>query len=247
MNTGAAMRPRSALSVCGALLSVALLGLFATPSVAQSDDFVLSTTQPGGPGFAPAFVGNGYLAGRQPAEGQGFAEVALPGRTAPLPTQSQVEGFYAQVPPPDTGTIERRAALPAWSTLRYDDGSGPYALDRGTVANYSQALDLKTGTLTPSLDWPSPASRTVHLRYDVTPDRARRHAAIERLRFTPQFSGKVSVTDLLDGTAAEFTDPAGTGHSGDTQWVDLNAQGLDVHATVASVLSSGNAPVKPVA
>ncbi|MDQ1618462.1 MAG: hypothetical protein QOE19_1031, partial [Actinomycetota bacterium] len=31
--------------------------------------FVLSTTQPGGKGFAPAFVGNGYLAGRQPADG----------------------------------------------------------------------------------------------------------------------------------------------------------------------------------
>jgi hypothetical protein len=30
------------------------------------------------------FVGNGYLAGRQPFEGQGFAEVQLPGRTEPL-------------------------------------------------------------------------------------------------------------------------------------------------------------------
>src|SRR3954469_25504529 len=216
------MRPRS-LSVCGVLLGAAVLGLSATPSLAESDDgFVLSTNQPGGPGFAPAFVGNGYLAGRQPAEGQGFAEVALPGRTAPLPTQSQVEGFYAQVTAPDTGTIERRAALPAWSTLRYDDGSGPYSLDRGTVANYAQGLDLKTGTLTTSLDWTSPAGRAVHLRYDVTPDRARRHAATERLRLTPQFGGKVTVTDVLDGTAAEFTEAVGSGHSDSTQWVDLN-------------------------
>ena len=29
--------------------------------------FRLTTTRPGGPGFAPAFVGNGYLAGRSPA------------------------------------------------------------------------------------------------------------------------------------------------------------------------------------
>jgi trehalose/maltose hydrolase-like predicted phosphorylase len=238
------MSTRPVLFVCGILLSAALLG---APALAQADDgFVLSTTQPGGPGFAPAFVGNGYLAGRQPAEGQGFAEVALPGRTDPLPTQSQVQGFYAEVTSPDTGTIERRAALPAWSTLRYDDGSGPYSLDRGKVANYLQELDLKAGTLTTSLDWTSPAGRTVHLRYDVTPDRARRHAATERLRFTPQVSGKVTVTDLLDGTAAEFTEPAGTGHSGSLQWVDLKAQGLDVHATVASMLRSGNAPVKPV-
>src|SRR3954471_15828335 len=231
-----AMRPRLLLLVCGVLLSAAL----ATP--AYGDDFVLSTNQPGGPGFAPAFVGNGYLAGRQPAEGQGFAEVALPGRPDPLPTQSQVQGFYAQVTQPDTGTIERRAALPAWSTLQYDDGSGTYSLDRGHVANCLQQLDLRTGTLTTSLDWTSPAGKTVHLRYDVTPDRARRHAATERLRFTPQFSGKVTVTDVLDGTAAEFTEPAGTGHSDSTQWVDLKAEGLDVHATVASVLRSGNMP-----
>src|SRR4051812_22830282 len=199
------MRPRSTRFVCVASLSAAVVAASAlataAPSFGQSSDaFVLSTTQPGGAGFAPAFVGNGYLAGRQPAEGQGFAEVALPGRTDPLPTQSQVQGFYAEVTQPDTGTIERRAALPAWSTLRYDDGSGPYALDRGQVANYHQALDLRTGTLTTPPDWPPPAGKTVHLQYDVTPDRARRHAATERLRFTPQFSGTVTVTDLLDGT-----------------------------------------------
>src|SRR3954471_25049456 len=151
------------LGVASVLLAVA-----ATPAPAASPDaYVLSTTQPGGPGFAPAFVGNGYLAGRQPADGQGFAEVSLPGRTAPLPTQSEVQGFYAEVTQPDTGTIERRAALPAWSTLRYDDGSGAYALDKGRVANYLQQLDLKAGTLTTSLDWALPAGRTVHLRYDV--------------------------------------------------------------------------------
>src|SRR3954471_12038114 len=243
--------PRTAPLVCAVALASALVGLpllvSAAASAAQPDDgFILSTTQPGGPGFAPAFVGNGYLAGRQPADGQGFAEVSLPGRTAPLPTQSEVQGFYAEVTQPDTGTIERRAALPAWSTLRYDDGSGAYALDKGRVANYLQQLDLRTGTLTTSLDWTSPAGKTVHLRYDVTPDRARRHAATERLRITPQFSGTVRVTDVLDGQAAEFTDPAGTGHSGPQQWVDLTTEGLGVRATVASVLRSGDLPVKPV-
>src|SRR3954471_9212888 len=239
-----AARRRSIL----ALTAVALLS--AAPAHAAPTNhpgFVLTTTQPGGPGFAPAFVGNGYLAGRQPADGQGFAEVSLPGRTAPLPTQSEVQGFYVEETQPDTGTIARRAALPAWSTLRYDDGSGAYALDKGRVANYLQQLDLRTGTLTTSLDWTSPAGKTVHLRYDVTPDRARRHAATERLRITPQFSGTVRVTDVLDGQAAEFTDPAGTGHSGPQQWVDLTTEGLGVQATVASVLRSGDLPVKPVA
>src|SRR3954449_9772249 len=170
------MRPRSTRFVCVASLSAAVVAASAlataAPSFGQSsDDFVLSTTQPGGPGFAPAFVGNGYLAGRQPAEGQGFAEVPLPGRTDPLPTQSQVQGFYAEVTSLDTGTIERRAALPAWSTLRYDDGSGAYSLDRGQVRRYRQSLQLRTGTLSTDVTWTSPAGRTARLRYDVTPDR----------------------------------------------------------------------------
>src|SRR3954469_23527859 len=177
------MRPRS-LSVCGVLLGAAVLGLSATPSLAESDDgFVLSTTQPGGKGFAPAFIGNGYLAGRQPADGQGFGTVTLEGGSGrTLPTQSEVQGVYAESFKDNEGVIERRAALPAWSTLSYDDGSGAYALDRGTVRDYHQQLDLRTGTLTTELNWTSPAGRTVALRYDVMTDRAHRHGALVRLR-----------------------------------------------------------------
>src|SRR6266516_5195349 len=68
-------------------------------SAADDSGFILSTTQPGGPGQAPMFVGNGYLAGRQPFEGQGYAQVQLPGRDEPLPTQSQVHGFFAKAVP----------------------------------------------------------------------------------------------------------------------------------------------------
>ena len=193
--------------------------------------FVLATTTPGGPGMAPAFVGNGYLAGRQPFDGQGFAEVRLPGQNDPLPTQSEVHGLYAlgipAAPPgsPPQPPVERRAALPAWSTLSYDDGSGAYALSRGEVAGYRQALDVHTGTLTTSLTWTSPAGRKVDLRYDVTPDRAHRRAAVVRLRIVPRFSGPVTVTDTLDGRAAELLDPKGTGHASSRQWVDVATSG----------------------
>ena len=147
------MRSRSGVLV---VLSVLLVsGMVARPSSAAPDraaprearhpGFVLTTTQPGGPGMAPAFVGNGYLAGRQPFDGQGFAEVELPGQTDPLPTQSEVHGLYAlgvpDAPPgsPPQPKVERRAALPAWSTLSYNDGSGAYRLSRGTVAGYRQS------------------------------------------------------------------------------------------------------------
>ena len=213
--------------------------------------FVLATTTPGGPGMAPAFVGNGYLAGRQPFDGQGFAEVRLPGQADPLPTQSEVHGLYAlgipAAPPgsPPQPPVERRAALPAWSTLSYNDGSGAYALSRGQVAGYRQALNVHTGTLTTSLTWTSPAGRKVDLRYDVTPDRAHRRAAVVRLRMVPRFSGPVTVTDTLDGRAAELLDPKGTGHDSRRQWVDVASQGLGVRATEASTLVGG--PVHAVA
>jgi trehalose/maltose hydrolase-like predicted phosphorylase len=221
------------LGVASVLLAVA-----ATPAPAASPDaYVLSTTQPGGKGFAPAFIGNGYLAGRQPADGQGFGTVTLEGGSGrTLPTQSEVQGFYAESFKDNEGVIERRAALPAWSTLSYDDGSGAYALDRGTVRDYHQQLDLRTGTLTTELNWTSPAGRTVALRYDVMTDRAHRHGALVRLRIVPRFSGTVHITDVLDGAAAESAEGAGVGHSDATQWVDLRTVGLGVRATVASVL-----------
>ena len=195
--------------------------------------------------MAPAFVGNGYLAGRQPFDGQGYAEVRLPGGDEPLPTQSEVHGLYAlgvpDAPPgsPPQPKVERRAALPSWSTLSYDDGSGPYRLSRGTVSGYRQRLDLRTGTLTTSLMWTSPGGKQVHLRYDVTPDRARRHAAAVRLRLVPQFTGRVTVTDVLDGRAAELLAARGKGHHRRSQWVDVTTKGLHVRATEASTLAGG--------
>jgi trehalose/maltose hydrolase-like predicted phosphorylase len=237
---------------CTGLSALAAPPTQAEPPVAAADPgFVLTTTQPGGAGFAPAFVGNGYLAGRQPAEGQGFAQVQLPDRL--LPTQSQVHGFYAKAVPstppglPPSTPIERRAALPAWSTLSYDDGSGRYSLSSGQVNDYRQSLNVRTGTLTTQVTWTSPAGRAVDLTYDVTPDRVRRHAAMVRLRLVPHFDGPVTVTDLLDGQAAELVTGAGTGHAGTTQWVKLVSVGLGVSATVAStVVAPKGASVTPV-
>jgi trehalose/maltose hydrolase-like predicted phosphorylase len=245
-----------AASVIGLSMLVATPGgAVSAAGAATADDsgFILSTTQPGGPGQAPMFVGNGYLAGRQPFEGQGFAEVQLPGRTEPLPTQSQVHGFYAVAVPftppglPPSIPVERRAALPAWSTLSYNDGSGAYSLSSGHLGSYLQSLDVRTGTLTTQVSWTSPGGQTVDLTYDVTPDRVHRHAAMVRLRLVPHFDGPVTITDLLDGQAAELVTSQGTGHRGNSQWVNLSSVGLGMTATVAStVIPPKGAMVRPV-
>jgi trehalose/maltose hydrolase-like predicted phosphorylase len=226
------------------------MGTVAVPAVAGAatpappgPGYVLATTHPTAEGFAPAFIGNGYLAGRQPVEGQGFDRVPLKGSDEPLATQSEVQGFYAKTTKEDEGLIERRAALPAWSTLDYDDGSGRFTLGRGTIGGYRQSLDLLTSTLTTRLTWTSRAGRTAVLRYAVTADRAHPHAALVHLTVRPRFSGTFTVTDLLDGRAAEHTAPGGRGRDDrGTQWVDVTTRGLGVRATVASRLIGDGAP-----
>lgn len=231
---------RSALPIALLATCVALAG----PAVARgAGGFVLTTTTPGGKSFAPAFIGNGYLAGRQPASGQGFARVPLEGSPEPLATQSEVQGFYAKSSMPDQGLIERRAALPTWSTLTVNDGSGPFVLGRGTTRGYRQALDLRTGTLSTRVTWTSAAGRTMELAYEVSADRARSHAALVRLIVRPRFSGRLSVVDAIEGRGAESTAPVAKGQAGRRQWVDVRTLGLGVRATVASVLSGpGRAP-----
>jgi trehalose/maltose hydrolase-like predicted phosphorylase len=230
------------------VLVLAVGGVLGLPVAARAaapspPGFVLSTKQPGGKGFAPAFVGNGYLAGRQPAAGQGFDRVLLEAGGKHLATQSEVQGLYAKTTKKDEGLIERRAALPAWSRLDVDDGSGRFLLGRGTVRGYRQRLDLHTGTLTTHLTWTSRAHRTMTITYTVTPDRAHPHAALVRLEVTPRASGPLTVTDVLDGQAAEHVAPVARGQAGRRQHVDLRTLGLGVRATVASVLvGPGPAP-----
>src|SRR3954447_1156151 len=227
----------------GGALGVSATAAAATPS---PPGFVLTSTRPGGPGFAPAFVGNGYLAGRQPAAGQGFDRVKLEGGGKRLATQSEVQGLYAKTTKKDEGLIERRAALPAWSRLDYDDGSGRFLLGRGTVRAYHQSLDLHTGTLTTRLIYTSPAGRTTTITYMVTADRAHAHNALVRLAITPRFSGTVAVTDVIDGQGAEHVAPVASGQAGRRQEVDLRTLGLDVRATVATVLSGPGTAPQPV-
>src|ERR1700733_7842514 len=146
-------------------------------------DFVLSTERYDDPNFAPAFIGNGYLGTRIPFDGQGYRE-------KPVATLAQVQGLFGKGRLlPWSPKVEARSSLPVWSSLDYDDGSGLFALDRGTVERYRQSLDLHSGTVSTEVQWISPGGRRAILHYDVFPDRARPHAAFIRLRFTPAFAG----------------------------------------------------------
>lgn len=184
--------------------------------------WVLSVADPA-QDSAPTFVGNGYFAQRIPAEGTGYA-------TAPVETQSQVAGLYAQGP----GGTERRVSVPTWSTFGFSDGSGTFgnlpvcaagptcAAGDGNATgatqaasnfrdgrtrwtNYRQTLDLRRGVLTTSFTWTSPAGRATDLMYRVIADQARAHVASVRLSMTPHWTGTATVIDMLDGSGSRQT------------------------------------------
>jgi trehalose/maltose hydrolase-like predicted phosphorylase len=88
--------------------------------------WVLRTTDASS-NYAPTFVGNGYLAARIPAAGEGYG-------SAPVVTQSELAGFYGKA----AGQYEQRASLPAWTTLGFGDSAdGAY----GVPGNWSCPFD----------------------------------------------------------------------------------------------------------
>ena len=81
-----------------------------------------TTTGPGAP-HAPTFTGNGELGVRVPPAGQGYAG-------GPVPTQSELAGFYAEPP----GSVQQRANIPTWSTLTFADGGESFTPGTGSTS-----------------------------------------------------------------------------------------------------------------
>ncbi len=227
------IRKLASLALSAAL---ALAVAIAQAAAAEANGgFVLTTVAHTGEGFTPAFVGNGYLGARIPFDGQGY-------HAEPVATVAQVQGFYGKRRLlPWSAKVEARAAPPIWSALDFDDGSGRFALDKGKVERYRQSLDLRTGTLSTDVAWVSPAGREVSLHYDVVPDRARPHAALVRLRFTPGFSGRVNIVDPIDPATGALLNPTAASGDGQIQFVDMITDGVGITATVASTLTTAGA------
>ncbi|RZB19349.1 glycoside hydrolase family 65 protein [Streptomyces sp. F001] len=211
-------------------------------------------------GYHPTFTGNGYLAARVPAAGNGFAE-------APVRTQFHVVGLYTG----HAGQWSRKAGLPAWSTLDVGDDSGtfndaflppawerssehpvggeqwvegdwaavgspaPAAAARG-IARYRQTLDLRTGVISTEARWTSPAGRVTDVRYEVLTDRSRPHVAAVAVTVRPHWDGRLEVTDALDGRAATRVRNTRTGAGEGRIWLTTAAEGSGIPAALVSLL-----------
>ncbi|WP_051816790.1 ricin-type beta-trefoil lectin domain protein [Kitasatospora sp. NRRL B-11411] len=89
--------------------------------------------------YAPAFVGNGYLASRVPAAGAGYSD-------GKVPVQSVLAGLYAR---PD-GQRELRSGLPTWTALGFgrDDGNGGvYGVPADQSCSFGQLCPARYGQL----------------------------------------------------------------------------------------------------
>ena len=138
--------------------------------------------------YAPAYIGNGFLGTRVPAEGEGYD-------TAPVPTQTHVAGLYDQtadtrgvaLPPGEVTAMP--IAVPQWSGLEFDDGSGTWSTQTGHVERYRQTLDLRAGTITTRVSWRGPGGHVTDLRYRLFISRPRLHVGVVQLRITPHWTG----------------------------------------------------------
>jgi trehalose/maltose hydrolase-like predicted phosphorylase len=220
-----------------AFLALAMLAV-ATPAssrAAPADPFVMSA-QSYGAGYAPAYVGNGYVGTRVPADGMGFVAGAA------VPTSTMISGVWQQTAAQD---VVSAAPVPGWDELRFTDAGTDYALSAGTVANWRQTVDMRSGTISTSLDWTSPAGHTTQLTYDVFADLARPHVAVVRLRLTPAWSGTARVTDVLgSGASTDLLPVSSSSVPGKRELtLSVRTQGTNVTVAYASHVRSSTKPL----
>jgi trehalose/maltose hydrolase-like predicted phosphorylase len=224
--------------------SSAALAVSSCPGGGSDAGWTLSTTTFDPAFYRHAFVGNGYLGQRVPPAGMGY--VATGEKTGwPLFTPRYdgafVAALYAQ-DPNLAGGRQAIAAIPTWSTLTVGAGAETYTptTPAARISNYQQSLLQRCGLLSTALTWTTTDGRSTDLAYDVVADRVHPHVGAVRLRMTPHWNGRATVTDLLDGAGARRLVQTGGGAEGDaTVDVAFSTETTGTAGAVASTLQPG--------
>ena len=132
-------------AVLAALVAVGPARPAAAQAAAASDRWTLSTTAPADAAGAPAYIGNGYVGTRVPADGAGYAET-------PVATETHVAGVYADKPDVEHGGTQPQGSvnLPGWTQLDVLVAGRRYS---AAASAYRQALDLRRGVVTTTATW----------------------------------------------------------------------------------------------
>ncbi len=251
-----------ALASCGLILGSAGTGsAAANPLATQARG--MSTTSITTTKFVNQFdtepyVGNGYFSQRIPAAGMGLrtglGKIGWP-LGSPRFTEALAAGLYAETKASvayyPTETKQVISLIPTWSTLTFTAPTGstyaPVTVKASQIRGYRQTENLKTGTITTSGTWTAPRGhKRAKFTYQVFTDLARKHVGLVILRLTPRWSGRTTVTGLLDGGGASRLRPAGARVNlrSHTSQVSSTAIGTGFKVTESSTLRFSPALVR---
>ncbi|GAA2246335.1 hypothetical protein GCM10010401_19890 [Rarobacter faecitabidus] len=133
--------------------------------------------------------------------------------------------------------VDQLAIVPVGAATP-ENSSTPTMADRG-LAGYAQALDLKTGAITTAATWTSPSGRVTDVKYTVLTDRSHDQRGVVRVEVTPQWSGQLTVTDVLDARPTEQVKEFTPHRDAATSTIGLTTElnHTDLSATYASTLA----------
>jgi trehalose/maltose hydrolase-like predicted phosphorylase len=178
-----------------------LLAVLASAPAAQDSALHLATTDPA---RAPSpAIGNGRIGVVIPALGLGASN-------------SFVAGLYEHAP----SDVPRNTAVPAWNAVAIFDGErwlDSTAIASGTVREYRQVVDMRTGTASTRYDWVNGGRRT-SVAVETFVSRADSHLAAIRLDLTPRFSGPMRVRFAIAGRPPPRRQPLATLTRADPKW-----------------------------
>ncbi|HEX2982494.1 MAG TPA: hypothetical protein VHO28_03015, partial [Ignavibacteriales bacterium] len=155
-------------------------------SFAQDNNFILSTKN-FNPYF-PAFIGNGHFSLS----------------TSQLGTQP-AESYMIKVYDRGKDDIPRLANLPAWNEINYSNGSGwlnDMDIDTAKFGNYSQTLDMYSGTLETKYSW-TVNSKKSDINVLSFISRKNNNLAVIKFELTTDFSDTVALSFPLNERDAQ--------------------------------------------
>jgi len=170
------MRFRALLFCCSLLLVPCARGWAQAPATDPS--FLLTATARDFDAYFPSYLANGYFSTMTSVRGT-------------EPDRAYMVAFMDYT----KGDISRPAAIPGWSEIDYNPGTGwmnMTRLDPEIFANYSQTLNMHDGTLTTRYRFQYVKNPT-DVEVTTFVSQADPHLAATRISITPQFDGKVQL------------------------------------------------------
>ena len=197
------------------------------------------------------YVANGYHGSRLPAEGMGFwIDRNQTGDWQPVngwpldnarQTVSTISGFWdsqhntTRTNFPDLlndGGESVISGIPAWSSMFVTTQKGTTyqpGVDNFTISNFHQSLSLRNGVVETSFTWyPDQGGPAYNLTYTVVAHRSRINLGMVKLEISSSESTRLTITDILDGQAAQRTTFGGKGfaNDGSTMWTSVKPLGI---------------------